>query len=568
MDTTPKGKPRRSLELSLWDAFNTPLHRAGLAGLYLTLESLEADRGKIIDWQLGEDAIALSWDCSDREALTWLLEQTYRVDGDELISIPALSIDDMGLKVFLHNGILSTFLQHGQSRTKTSKQNRSISLDENTQKEIEYTGLATYNFRDLKPYTKKGLYDKQDNFRPFVAIKGWLYPGAAEKHVAVSGTSWEESSEGFFCLLFAPIACGYYQIKSRLQTTKYKWALIIPHIKDLTAFARAYRRSGFSSFRYYRDTYVTGLPDASLYHLVQLVGDEAIAQHSLDSCEVWTFGTMPWSEKQKSITRRERVRLNAQLRSLYKICSNRLKNGVKVGKKGAWVDVSFGREIVTENLLAGRAWYSRFHEVLRFKSETFEQLYYESGGLHNMKELTIEKGLTEDMATLFSDAVTWQIYKKRQQAGSVASDKPNYDKVKTDFLMSIRSCRTQKSFNHLFLKIFGNPASLYNPFVEGENFVQLQAWSKQNWQDCLSLIVLAVIGYRNPWLVPRTYKKLVKIWREKNENSKEKQWKIPQYAIDKMGVIDPDAIASDELEDSPEYHEDVDADTDDEDIDI
>ena len=68
MDTTQTKSQiptERIFKLSLWQPFNTPLHRAGLAGLYLSLQHLESLKGEVIDWNLSSDSITISWSSTD-----------------------------------------------------------------------------------------------------------------------------------------------------------------------------------------------------------------------------------------------------------------------------------------------------------------------------------------------------------------------------------------------------------------------------------------------------------------------------------------------------------------------
>ena len=67
---------QKVIKLSLWQPFNTPLHRAGLAGLYMSLKHLKSLKGEVIDWDLTPESITLRWNCTDRQALIWLLNNT------------------------------------------------------------------------------------------------------------------------------------------------------------------------------------------------------------------------------------------------------------------------------------------------------------------------------------------------------------------------------------------------------------------------------------------------------------------------------------------------------------
>jgi len=544
MVTKPRiSKPpaERILKLSLWEPFNTPLHRAGLAGLYMSLKHLAPHKGSLIDWELASDSIALRWNCTDREALTWLLTHTYQLDDQEgIIKLPALgSIStDTATAISIHNGILNTFLQHPSSVESAGIKNRALKLDEYKTIEVKYKALNSYNYQNLKSYnhqelnflpsdtkkkqdTRKKLYDSHGYFEPFIRIVSWLYPGATDKHVALGGaTELQESPTGFISLLFAPIACSYYQVRSRLKATKYRWALIIPHVEDLEAFAEIRQTKGFQVVSY-DEYFASGVSDASLHYLTALAGAKTSVHQKVPTCDVWAFGAVAWSQ-QTSLTAQQSVGLLPEIREQYEICKYKLKNGVKVGKNGIFIDVSFGRELAAENLVQGKPWYSGLHDVLKFNYEVFGQLNYESKNLRNMKEAIILKGLTSEMATLFCDAFSWQLRERFSEVRrNTSSGKPNYDKVKTDLLMLIRNCRLQQDFIKLQTLVFSRPTSARNLFLQGIELSKFYLWMNQHWQDCLSLMTLAIVGYQDPWKTPRTAAIL-----------EAKGWKKPKHLIE------------------------------------
>lgn len=513
MVTKPKqSKPatEQVIELSLWQPFNTPLHRAGLAGLYMSLKYLKALNGEVINWDLTPESITLRWNCPDRQALNWLLNNTYKLSGSNdsvqgIIVIPSLGSINTDTKITIHNGMISTFLQHPSSVDSDGIKKCVLQFDENQTLEVNYKAISRYNHQDLKPLTKTGLYDKQDNFLPHIRIAQWLYPGATEKHVAVVGgkTRLQETPEGLISLLFAPIACSYYQVRSRLKATKYRWALIIPDISDLEKFANIRLTDGFQVVSY-SDYFASGLSDASLAYLLALAGDTTISLQKTVSCHIWAFGDVPWSQQQ-SITKHQTVLLDSDTKEkIYRICADKLKKGVKIGKNGTYIDVSFGREIATENLVEEEPWYKGLHDILKFKSEIFGNLHYEKKGLQDMKEAMISQKLTSEMATLFGDAFTWQVYRQRTDLWRhTSSGNPNYDKLMTDLLMSIRNCRSQQDFVRLQIFIFSRPTAIINPFLQNIELGDFYLWSKQNWEDCLALMTLAIVSYQNPWKTPR-----------------------------------------------------------------
>lgn len=532
MATIPKKSPipiERAFKISLWQSFNTPLHRAGLGGLYMSLKHLESYKGKVIDWDLSSDSITLRWNCSDKQALSWLLNHTYQLSGSNdsangVIAIPCLGTISTDTKITIHNGMLNTFLQHPSSVGGDGIKSQVLHFEDNQTLEVKYKAIKRYNHQDLKPFAKKGLYDKQDNFLPYIRIAQWLYPGATEKHVAVTGgkTRWQETPEGFISLLFAPIGCSYYKVKSRLFANKYRWCLIIPHINNLQRFARIRLTEGFQVVKY-ENYFASGISDASLSYLLMLAGKETGSLQATPSCSIWAFGDVPWSQQQ-TITKHQTVSVDSQeTKKIYKICAEHLSKGIKVGKNGTYIDVSFGREIASENLVAGKPWYSGLHDILKFKSEVFAELFYERKSLQEMKEAMISQQVTSEMATLFVDVFTWQYYEKiRELQRNTSSGKPNYEKLKTDLLISIRNCRSYNDFVRLQISVFSRPSTAQNPFLEETEVGDFYPWSKQNWQDCLALMTLAIVGYQNPWLNPRTEKILISKGRNKPKYLRDK----------------------------------------------
>lgn len=545
-------------KLSLWQPYNTPLHRTGLAGLYMSLEHLKSFRGEVLDWDLSTESITLRWNCSDREALSWLLSNTYKLSNNDslqgMIIIPCLGSINTDTKVTIHNGILHTFLQHPSAVDSDGIKKCALQLDENQTLEVNYKALNRYNHQDLKSLAKTGLYDKQDNFLPYIRIAQWLYPGATEKHVAITGgkTRLQESPEGFISLLFAPIACSYYQVRSRLKASKYRWALIIPNIDNLQEFAEIRLTDGFQVVSY-KKYFASGLSDASLAYLLTLAGQDTITLQKTLSCHILALGDVPWSQQQ-SITKHQSVCINSErIKKIYSICDSKLSQGIKVGKNGVYIDVSFGREVATENLIEGKAWYSRFHDILKFNSEVFNNFFYERGSLEDMKEAMISHQLTNEIATLFSDAFTWQFYEQRKNLNrNTSSGKTNYDKLNTDMLMAIRNCRSQSDFVRLQISVFSRPTAVQNPFLEGIELGEFYLWSKHNWQDCLALMTLAIVSYKNPWLNPRTLSILLIKGRKKPKYLEDKADNTNTSSTSEFGTSDKISFVIDNAENSDE----------------
>jgi CRISPR-associated protein Cas8a1/Csx13 len=81
MTTTTRPK----IYLSLRASDTTIMHRAGMAGLWMTLQQLElhfptpATRPGNLSWLLTNCSISLDWQGEDFTVLDWLLRQSFRL---------------------------------------------------------------------------------------------------------------------------------------------------------------------------------------------------------------------------------------------------------------------------------------------------------------------------------------------------------------------------------------------------------------------------------------------------------------------------------------------------------
>ena len=107
------------ISLSLDAADTTIMHRVGMSGLYMTLKRLEKQyplsrqRGGHISWFLTADTIELFWEGSDFLALSWLINESFKLDDTGLIHLAGLNNDaiDLSQKIYIHEGICAVFLR-------------------------------------------------------------------------------------------------------------------------------------------------------------------------------------------------------------------------------------------------------------------------------------------------------------------------------------------------------------------------------------------------------------------------------------------------------------------------
>lgn len=164
------------IELSLNSSGMTSLHRAGVAGLYMTLKVLEdryptwKTRQGNFQWILNSNSISLHWRGEDFAALDWLFRESFKVSDRGLISLLGLNPQAMSWETQLatHIGIQNTFLQHNQHLKSAGDASETLTI-EGLEVVVEYKKAKSYAHQEFA----KRLCDRQGQLlqRP-IGIKG------------------------------------------------------------------------------------------------------------------------------------------------------------------------------------------------------------------------------------------------------------------------------------------------------------------------------------------------------------------------------------------------------------
>jgi CRISPR-associated protein Cas8a1/Csx13 len=230
-----KGAVNSKIQLNLGDPSMTLMHRAGMAGFWMTLKQLEqqypisAERPGNLTWSLTPRSISLNWEGQDLEILDWLLKQSFQISDEGLISLTGLNSQamDIGTQVTIHQGITGTFLQHNQFFKSNGKESKSLTVD-GREIVIEYNRAESYAHQHFA----KHLCDEEGQLlEETIGVVSWLYPGAAVRHAAFEKqTKFEETPERALALLFSPVACQYFVLPSHSHKKRAQYALVIPEV--------------------------------------------------------------------------------------------------------------------------------------------------------------------------------------------------------------------------------------------------------------------------------------------------------------------------------------------------
>src|ERR1041384_5508197 len=96
----------------------TSLHKAGLAGLYMTLRAFDETNEQIkgLSWELDRTAVTLDWqEEKPKAAFDELIKRSFRIDG-AFARLKGLEISqppNLDKKYQLYTALLNSFLQFG-----------------------------------------------------------------------------------------------------------------------------------------------------------------------------------------------------------------------------------------------------------------------------------------------------------------------------------------------------------------------------------------------------------------------------------------------------------------------
>ena len=295
------GSPR--LHLALSHPAMTNLHRAGLYGLSMTLKQLDKQlpdveqRPQNVAWTVTSEDIDLYWNGEDRNALGWLVRQSFKVDDQGLIALTGLGIESLSktVKLVIHQCITSTFLQHNSVIKTEGIGEKRISVGK--------SGF-TLKYKKLKQYAHQEFFqklcDKKGNLiEGSVGIASWLYPGAIVRHSRFSkDTEFEEPTELAFILLFSLVACDYYILPPDQEgSNASEYVVIIPQVKNLKECTQ---RNDYLRELDYTDFCASSTGEACLRHLERANASETTQLNNYGQCQAIRFGKVAWSKQQKT----------------------------------------------------------------------------------------------------------------------------------------------------------------------------------------------------------------------------------------------------------------------------
>lgn len=472
----------------------TWLYQAGLVGLWMTLNQLKEEfpnasqRPGQVDWQLSSTGINLYWSGRDLDILDWLLKQSFQLDHQGMISLKGLSASNLNIhaQLAIHQGITHTFLQHPQFYKLSGKNRLTVEVDR-SRISIQYKQLTSYIHQSFA----KHLCDKGGQFSEApIQISGWLYPGAVMSHALFKEqTKLEARPEQALALLFAPVACWYFMIPADPYCEQTHYALVIPEVTDLAAYAGFNWKSrslGYAEF------WAASLRDAGLKFLTLQENLTPIGSNAMKRCQSILFGKVKWSPQQ--MVRIDTAIVEATRETIHDyqlMCQHSLNNRISQHEGKSYLAVSRLRGIVANNLTQDLPWWFGFAKEIDSKK------FYEENSTREGLLKMIEEGEWNDQGKrLFVRACHEAL---RSSYAKLYDRTPEGKRAQIErFNVRIRSglgrCKNATAFREFLSKFFSKAGKIPTLQEHWEELLPITT-GEVDWKLARDLVLLALASY-------------------------------------------------------------------------
>ena len=529
-DSTPDARPCE-LVLPLNGLGMGPLHRAGLGGLASTLDWIRRERqaGRLsanqvpggdlnqsLPWRIESDSVTLVIGKEDQaeDYLEKLFALAFQL-RDGLIFMPGQQGDipvSQAVLADLQQGLLLTFLQHGQTRVLGIETNTNHDPEEGVTVPFPVTFKPCTEFKHQDLWTS--LVEKGKLVTQPVKLDGPISPGSAVRHVAYPDSKVDQPLELALPAFFAMVGT------LALSVNRGVGVLLIPEVTDLKEFVRI--RPEMTP-RTARSLQITNAADAVLQTYLRLMAKNEL----LNDISTVTFRSTPWAKQQKTrvgtsvigirdnpraLDRFERALTHLPSRLMVDQAKNEAKGkGKNKGdnqKDRAYFVDSVVRPHIAENLARGRPWYMDFSRLMTMKDPVDSKkvlrtkVTYEREGLNAMVK---DSELFDDVGEKFlveavHAAIRGNYGRIREETDSEASKglsqacKNRMEKFREKLRIDLAGGKTEDHVRFALMDLFSRAKS--------RNATLQDQWSKilpivrKNWRLARDLGLLALVSYK------------------------------------------------------------------------
>jgi CRISPR-associated protein Cas8a1/Csx13 len=487
-----------SLALSLFQPGMTALHRAGLAGLWMTLDYLGRDAAASelrsrATWRLTPTEVEITWQDDGQGFLEALCRYAYPITKDGLMSFAVLG-DPMARLAevhTLHTVMLDTFLQHPKFRTaEKGKATGRLTLEiDGEQESFTFRRVADHRFRSaLFPLDRP--HD----------ISGWMLPGAVVRHYVHAGsTALTEPPARALALRFAPVGCAAYLIRhhSADKGIAYRSSLVVPFVRDLEIYAvlRGLNRPTTLS-----ELWTAGPAEAALRFFGSEQATTAQRHAGVPGCQVLDFARLPWSSQQTTrATVLTMPDVPLTLRHAYLGIYRALRPRRVVRQDGTrFIDVSQTPELAAENLISGRPWWSEFTSWIASPEVRRHVFEYEREGIAKMLEdgSVTPDGPERAFVQACHEAWHSRLGELNERARREGLDRWKLFESERDRVRAVLArCKTQADFSAAITDFWARAGTV--PTLQRSWSDLLPFLDSRRWQAGRDLALLALASYRS-----------------------------------------------------------------------
>jgi len=503
----------QDLSINLFGPGMTLLHKVGLAGLWMTLKALEGDEEAMNrlreaggSWERTGRSVVLHWNKDPDLFFNALFAESFKIDKSGLLWFPALGrpIDHAQHSVVLQEAVLGSFLQHGRTRKSDKAQEpggaASVEIDDKP---------LVLRFHRITNYAHQRAGFSATDVNP---LAGWHFPGGAVRHVGLGpdSTALEEPPDRALALRFAPVGAIYFEIHR--PGVRRRYALVLPEIVDLEAYARA--RACFLRYGV-QQLYLAGAAEAGLRVLAELQASGLLQDISSAHCRVISFGTVPWSPQQKTRVEIFTVQAGSEdvLRT-FAVCQHFFQARlVKPAAGDPFWDVPQVPDFVAQNLSEGRRWWEGFEAFLSDQDQRDHVLGYsrdkrtgkiariysgEKGGLSIMvrDQSVFPDGPEHKFVLACQEALRRHMGRKFARPGG-ADWGTEFEKVR----VSIARCKNLASFRETITDFWARGGTLHKGddtlLTAGPSWWKevMPLLEEKSWRKAKDLALLALASY-------------------------------------------------------------------------
>lgn len=486
------------LRVDLFGPGMTALHRAGVAGLWMTLRRLEAEAAtatalrELGGWARDDRGVELWWAGDGKAFFAALFAASFRVHKSGLIHLAGLGdpMDQPQHALALHRALLGTFLQHGRTRkadSSTAPGGVVVFAIEDDTIRLTFQRVRTYAHQESN-FTSGGTTD----------VAGWLYPGAVQRHVALAETRLEEPPTRALALRYAPIGAIFFLVQSRRRIARPQFCVVLPRFDDLAEYADF--REQIAAYPWER-FHVAGPSAAALRVLAEEEARGLLRRAESATCRVMAFGVVPWSTQQKTRTQVFGVRVGSRTgRAAFRLADHVFRAELRRSEKGElWWSTPQCPELIAANAAADRPWWEGFSGFLGGMSKDDRAWLFrlERGGLGEM--VASEDAFPDGPERAFVRACHEAWRRRQGQIGERSRrDGLNFDQLsKREFdrlRIAFGRCKNAAMFRQTVTDFWARGGA--QPALQTAWEWVLPFLDERRWQAGRDLALLALASYR------------------------------------------------------------------------